>query len=197
MTRELQSFRLWFHLEGVVGVRQVLVDAGFAPPSWDDLARGLKPLPLLDDDDPTTPKHGWQYLASQRVNTHFFGATVWPRLPNASRALLRSQSGPLASASFTCCLTAPPPLTLSAVFAGDAVHSILVATTAQHVLWRGCSGVVGSQWSQQQHECVAKGWTGHEQHQDQDMDIVARNGQALVPWGVDGGGHHTGLRVAS
>ena len=48
--------------------------------------------PPCDDDDPTTPKHGWQHLASQPVNAHFLGATVWPRLPDASRALLRSRT---------------------------------------------------------------------------------------------------------
>ena len=106
MIRELQGFGLGLHFEAVVRARQVLVDAGFAPPSWDDLARGLRPAPLLDDDDPNTSKHGWQYLASQPVNAHFLGATVWPRSPDASWALLRSQSGPLSSAPFTCCPTA-------------------------------------------------------------------------------------------
>ena len=40
------------------------------------------------------------------------------------------------------------------------IHSIPVATTGQHVQWWECSGVVGSQWSQQQHESVVKGVDG-------------------------------------
>ena len=154
MIRELHGFGL--HLEGVVRARQVLVDTGFAPPSWDDLENGLKPTFLFDDDDPTTLKHGWQHLASQAVNAHLLGAQSLPRLPKASRALLRTQSGPMTSAPFTCCPTAhrtrrtthrhpaPPPL---------------VAPSTQRPPPRS-RGVAGSQWSQQQHACVAKGADG-------------------------------------
>ena len=57
------------HLEGAAGARQVLVDAGFDAPGWDDLAGG-RPPPSFGDD-PSTPKHGWQYLATQPVNHRF------------------------------------------------------------------------------------------------------------------------------
>ena len=67
---------------------------------------------------------------------------------------------------------APPPSVKSlAVFAGVAVHSIPVATTAQHVLWRGFSGVVGLQLSRQWFKCAEK----REALPHQDMDIVAPN----------------------
>ena len=79
-TVTLRLRRSWFpriHLEGAAGARQVLVDAGFDVPGKGDLAGGL-----LHDDDPSTPKHGWQYLATQSVNHHFIAGTVWPRLPD-------------------------------------------------------------------------------------------------------------------
>ena len=43
-----------------------------------------------------------------------------------------------------------------AVFAGVAVHSTPVATTVQHVLWRGCLGVAASLWSPQPHAFAVK-----------------------------------------
>ena len=64
------------HLDGVVGARQVLVDAGFAALFWEDLARGLRPDPT-PDEDPSKPKHGWQYWAMQRLNGQFINAAVW------------------------------------------------------------------------------------------------------------------------
>ena len=76
------------------------------------------------------------------------------RVPDSSRAMLRSQSGPLAIVPFTCCpvarhttfdalvfraLLLHSPCPRPATFAGVAVHSTLVSTTVQHVLWRGVS----------------------------------------------------------
>ena len=84
-----------------------------------------------------------------------------PGHQDASRALLRSQSGPN-QCSFLFAVQAhharrasvPHLYPRPAVFVGVAIHSNPVATTAQHVLWLRCSGVPGSQWSPQQHECV-------------------------------------------
>ena len=56
--------------------------------------------------DPSTPKHGWQFVATQPVNSRFIEGTVRPRLTDTARAQLRSQSGPMASVPFTCCLVA-------------------------------------------------------------------------------------------
>ena len=41
IVRSLQGRGTGIHLDGVVCARQVLVDAGFAAPVWEDLARGL------------------------------------------------------------------------------------------------------------------------------------------------------------
>ena len=49
MVRSLQD-RGGIHLDGVVGARHVLIDAGFAPPVWEDHARGLRPDPTPYED---------------------------------------------------------------------------------------------------------------------------------------------------
>ena len=46
MVRSLQGPGTGIYLDNVVGARQVLVDAGFAAPVWEDLARGLRPDPV-------------------------------------------------------------------------------------------------------------------------------------------------------
>ena len=58
MVRSLHDQNVGHHLQGAVEARQTLVDTGFAAPSWEDLARGLRPAITFDDDDPKTPKHG-------------------------------------------------------------------------------------------------------------------------------------------
>ena len=115
---------------------------------------------------PSTPKHGWQYLATQPVNHRFIVGTVWPRLPGqlpshvalpewttrqcsfhvlpGSRGIPRSMHKCSAPFSFAVCGF---PFPRPAVFAGVAIHSIPVATTEQHALWLGFLGVVGSLWS--------------------------------------------------
>ena len=47
MVRALEGRGPGIHLEGAAGARQVLVDAGFDAPGWDDLAGGLRPPPSL------------------------------------------------------------------------------------------------------------------------------------------------------
>ena len=44
------------HVEGAVAARQDLVDAGFAAPTWEELAGWLRPNATFDDDDPSTPE---------------------------------------------------------------------------------------------------------------------------------------------
>ena len=114
------------------------------------------------------------------------------RLPGIPRSTCKF-SAPCSSGA--CGSLYPRP----AVFAGVAVHSIPVATTAQHVLWRECSGVVGPQWSPQQQ--VSR--TGHDQHQDPGHGSEPagrashrdpRRRLALVPWDADCSGHHIGRR---
>ena len=55
MVRSLQGRGTGIHLDGVVGAHQVLVDAGFAAPVWEDLTRGLRPDPT-PDEDPSNPE---------------------------------------------------------------------------------------------------------------------------------------------
>ena len=62
-------------------------------PSWEDLVAD----PPLDEEeeeiDPAQPKRGWQKKATWVVDS-------FPALDDAQAALLRSQTGPMASATF-------------------------------------------------------------------------------------------------
>ena len=59
-------------------------------------------LPAREEEpEPNQPKFGWQQKATKKLEKKFIDEVVWPGLDNASRALLRSQHGPLASALFT------------------------------------------------------------------------------------------------
>ena len=61
---------------------------GFEAPQWAELAMGRRPPGWADDEDPTTPKHGWQYWATQPVNAQFMEATVRPRLNSTVAGLV-------------------------------------------------------------------------------------------------------------
>ena len=52
------------------------------------LAGSLRPPPSFGAD-PSTPKNGRLYLATQPVNHRFIAGTVWPRLPDSSGAMLQ------------------------------------------------------------------------------------------------------------
>ena len=69
---------------------------GFAPPSWVDLANGARPSPEVEPDGWRT---GWQHEASSRVERRFREAELMARFNDTEKALLRSQSGPLAGAA--------------------------------------------------------------------------------------------------
>ena len=85
-------------------IRELSSDVGFNAPSWEALADGVRPeVNSLDDAGPGMPQHGWQFKAMQNVDDFFMSTSIWPRLPDASKALLRSQSGPLSGLPFTCC----------------------------------------------------------------------------------------------
>ena len=127
-----------FHLEGVMSARDTLVDRGFDATQWEALAAGLRPPPPFDEDF-SIPQHGWQYVATQSVNSQFLAGG----LPNQSRALLRSQSGPMASVPHTSCprrsasfssVASGSPFLHPAVFAGVAVY----LSGRQCVLVRRC-----------------------------------------------------------
>ena len=75
--------------------------AGFQVPSWDDLAHGLRPPELEPDDfEPGGCRGGWQHEGSIRVERQH-RASVMVRLTDSERAMLRSQSGPLAGVPFS------------------------------------------------------------------------------------------------
>ena len=76
-----------------------LVAVGFEMPSWVELSDS--PPTREEDPEPNQPKFGWQQKATRMLEKNFIDEVVWPGLDNASRALFRSQHGPLASAVFT------------------------------------------------------------------------------------------------
>ena len=92
LRRTPQNFALFFplppqlrdhipgvHVQGAAAAWQALV-VGFEAPQWAELAMGRRPPGWADDEDPTTPKRGWHYWATQPVNAQFMEATVRPRL---------------------------------------------------------------------------------------------------------------------
>ena len=99
------------------------------------------------------PRHGWQFHAAQAMDDCFFKHRVVPRLTDTQQAMVRSQSGPLASAPFTSLPTSPLTLKFSAFCcfaasgalsccpllpAGVAVHLMTLANTGQRVRRREC-----------------------------------------------------------
>ena len=68
---------------------------------------GLRPDAEDSVSEPGVPRHGWQCKAMRPVNERFLEGVVQPRFLDASRALLRSQSGPFASLPFTSFPSAP------------------------------------------------------------------------------------------
>ena len=91
------------HLQGTVVARSRLQDTEFHSSEWHALANGESPHGFPDPDD-VGPRHcGWQRVAIQDANGLFLMTAVWPRLSDTSRALLRSQGGPLAGLHFSCC----------------------------------------------------------------------------------------------
>ena len=81
--------------------RSLLVDEGFAGPSWSDLSRGKRP-PQVEDPDPGEWSRGWQFFASRVRERWFRQSVVLPSLLPAQKALLLSQSGIRASQYFSC-----------------------------------------------------------------------------------------------
>ena len=78
-----------------------LRQVGVATPSWEALAAGLRPEQLVVELDPSQPQAGWQKFASLMVQVFHREHTVWPHLSPTEQAMVRSQSGPLASVPFT------------------------------------------------------------------------------------------------
>ena len=87
---------------------------GFQVPSWSDVASGLRP-PVIGDEDrePGVPRQGWQHAAASCVEADFRAATL---MNPVERTLLRSQSGPCAGVPFTTCPSSPFTRIDSALF---------------------------------------------------------------------------------
>ena len=77
-----------------------LTEAGFEVPSWRMLRASTEPV-RADAPEPSEPKIGWQQKATRCLHQKFHDVEYWPSLSNPERALMRSQRGPLASATFT------------------------------------------------------------------------------------------------
>ena len=89
------------HIEGVSISEAALRLSGFHPPSWEELADGLRPgRRAIEDEDRTQPRFGWQKLAAESLQLDFRENVLMPSLPVEKRALLRSQSGPFSSTPF-------------------------------------------------------------------------------------------------
>ena len=67
---------------------------GFEPPSWRELAMGARPEPWEPEDfEPGCTRDGWQHEASARVEETFRVESLFPRMDDSGKALLRSQGG--------------------------------------------------------------------------------------------------------
>ena len=98
-----------FHLAGLRVCGAQLAAVGFHAPSWEELAHGVRPEPVVwdADFDPGLPLHGWQRIATIPVHGELVEGCVRPRLSQSEQALFRSQGGPLSSVPFTCFPTSP------------------------------------------------------------------------------------------
>ena len=77
-----------------------LIEAGFELPSWRMLRASTEPV-RVDAPEPSEPKIGWQQKATRCLHQKFHDVECWPCLSNPERGLMRSQCGPLASATFS------------------------------------------------------------------------------------------------
>ena len=90
---DLTQDRPSYHVSALVKGR--LADVGFRPPSWTALAEGERPGGGdVENGGPGMLRHGWQREAAEKMEDFFLATSVWPRLPDEDRAMLRSQGGP-------------------------------------------------------------------------------------------------------
>ena len=88
-------------LSSVTGAVNRLLEVGVHVPEWQEIADGLRPEDLGFAEWEPCEGRGWQRHASATVHEQHREQVVWPHLSLAERALVRSQSGPLASVPFT------------------------------------------------------------------------------------------------
>ena len=90
--------------EAAQAARNLVGVMGFDPPSWHALIRGAQPPLPSPADFEHGFRTGWQHEASSRVERSH-RAQLFPRMGDASRALVRSQAGPGTGLSLSTCLT--------------------------------------------------------------------------------------------
>ena len=91
--------------EAAQAARNLVGVMGFEPPTWHALARGARPPPPNPEDFEQGFRTGWQHEASSRVERSHRDTQLFPRMGEASRALIRSQAGPGAGLAFSTCPT--------------------------------------------------------------------------------------------
>ena len=145
--------------------KQVFLDAGLEMPPWQELADSSPPR--QEEPEPTQPQVGWQQRASRKLEEKFLREQLWPGLSDSSRALLRSQHGPLASAPLTalptskaarvdpnpsmssCADVCTCPSLCPCVPADVAANLTNLANIVQRALWQGCWGEGATRWMAQ------------------------------------------------
>ena len=92
-------------LQAVAGVSRDLTGvSGFEPPSWRELVMGARPEPREHEDfEPGCTRDGWQHEASSRMEETFRAESLFPRMDDSGKALLRSQGGPGAGLALSTC----------------------------------------------------------------------------------------------
>ena len=99
------QFQLALHLEGlphtlclseVAAIPVTLSGVGLEVPTWRELMLGTRAPPREPDDyEPGSQRAGWQHEAASRVDRHFRDDVLFTTLPSSTRALIRSQAGPM------------------------------------------------------------------------------------------------------
>ena len=93
-------------VQAAVSAAAELQRAGFAPPPWGLLITGSPPPPTPPNPSRGDPLRGWQRASGAAIDQEDFAA-LFTTLPDPERALLLSQAGPHAAATFTTIPTCP------------------------------------------------------------------------------------------
>ena len=111
LVRQLEGFPTSPTLqEAATSRRELIGTMGFEFPTWREMAEGSRaPDREPEDFEPGCVRRGWQHEASSRVHQSFRETDLFPRMNEASRALVRSQArtggGVALSTCPTCRLT--------------------------------------------------------------------------------------------
>ena len=113
---------------------------GFVPPTWEDLAAGLRPAPdQWEIMEPGQPRH-WQKVATEPVHGHHITSAVWLWLSVSGKAPIAGR----------CVVSGNTFLPLLASV-GAASSWTLLATTGQLAEEQECWVAVPSHWKALQH----------------------------------------------